>query len=49
MLGVTEPMLTRIIPRLTEVPGFVGVVLGGSRPRGRASAAYDYDIGSITD
>ena len=45
MPGVTDPMLTRITPRLAEVPGIVGVVLGGSRARGTASAASDYDIG----
>jgi predicted nucleotidyltransferase len=45
MLGVNDPMLTRIIPRLAEVRGIVAVVLGGSRARGAASAASDYDIG----
>jgi len=45
MLGVTDPMLTCITPRLAEVPGIAGVVLGGSRARGTASAASDYDIG----
>src|SRR3984893_10738435 len=45
MPGVPDPMLTRIVPRLVEVPGIVGVVLGGSRARGTANAASDYDIG----
>jgi predicted nucleotidyltransferase len=45
MLGVTDPILTRIVPRLAEVPGIVGVVLGGSRARGTANPSSDYDIG----
>ena len=45
MPGVLDPMLTRVIPRLAEVPGVVGVVLGGSRVRGTANAASDYDLG----
>jgi predicted nucleotidyltransferase len=45
MPGVTDPMLTRIVPRLAEVPGIVAVVLGGSRARGTASATSDYDVG----
>jgi hypothetical protein len=45
MMGVNDLILTRIIPRLAEVPGIVAVVLGGSRARGTASAASDYDIG----
>lgn len=45
MLGVTDPILTRITPRLAEVPGIVGVVLGGSRARGTANPTSDYDIG----
>jgi hypothetical protein len=40
-----DALLTRIVPRLAAVPGVVGVVLGGSRARGTASAASDYDLG----
>jgi predicted nucleotidyltransferase len=47
MLGVTDPILTRITPRLAEVPGIVAVVLGGSRARGTARPTSDY--GCITD
>ena len=39
------PPLARIVPRLAEVPGVVGIVLGGSRARGTASAASDHDLG----
>jgi predicted nucleotidyltransferase len=42
---VLDPLLTNIVPRLAEVPGVVSVVLGGSRARGTANAASDYDIG----
>jgi hypothetical protein len=42
---VLDPMLAHIVPRLAEVPGIVGVALGGSRARGTANAASDYDIG----
>jgi predicted nucleotidyltransferase len=45
MLSVTDPMLTRITPRLGEVPGIAGIALGGSRARGTASPTSDYDIG----
>jgi hypothetical protein len=45
MLSVTDPMLTRVTPRLAEVPGIVGVVLGGSGARGTAHPTSDYDIG----
>jgi hypothetical protein len=34
-----------IVPRLVEVPGVVGLVLGGSRARGTAVEASDYDLG----
>jgi hypothetical protein len=40
-----DPLLTRIVPRLAEVPGVVAVVLGGSRAKGTANAASDYDVG----
>ncbi len=45
MQEMSDPILTRIVPRLAEVPGVVGIVLGGSRARGAANAASDYDIG----
>jgi hypothetical protein len=45
MQGSRDPLLTRITPRLAEAPGVVSVVLGGSRGRGTANAASDYDIG----
>jgi len=45
MQDMSDPILTRIVPRLAEVPGVVGIVLGGSRARGTANAASDYDIG----
>jgi hypothetical protein len=45
MPNVPDLLLTRIVPRLAEVPGIVGIALGGSRARGTANAASDYDIG----
>jgi predicted nucleotidyltransferase len=45
MQGMRDPILTRIVPRLAEVPGVVGVVLGGSRARGTGNAESDYDVG----
>src|SRR5918994_1034069 len=45
MSSAPDPPLTRIVPRLAAVPGVVGVVLGGSRARGTANAASDYDVG----
>src|SRR5215467_200624 len=45
MSGISDALLTRIVPRLAEVPGVVAVALGGSRARGRANATSDYDIG----
>jgi hypothetical protein len=44
MLG-TDSVLTRVVPELARVSGVVGIVLGGSRARGTANAASDYDIG----
>ncbi|MBH5397571.1 nucleotidyltransferase domain-containing protein [Bradyrhizobium sp. CNPSo 4010] len=38
-------LLTRLTSVLADVPGVQAVVLGGSRARGRAHAASDYDIG----
>jgi len=43
--GLAALAWTRIVPRLADVPGVVGVVLGGSRARGTANDASDYDIG----
>lgn len=40
-----EPLLLSIVPRLAEVPGVVGIVLGGSRARGTAIGTSDYDLG----
>lgn len=40
-----DPMLTLLNSVLAEVPGVQAVVLGGSRARGSAHAASDYDIG----
>ncbi len=45
MAGVTDPVLTRIVPELARVSGVVAIVLGGSRARDAAIAASDYDIG----
>jgi predicted nucleotidyltransferase len=41
----SDPLLTRIVPRLAEVAGIVAVALGGSRARGTAADGSDYDIG----
>ncbi|MCA1468357.1 nucleotidyltransferase domain-containing protein [Bradyrhizobium sp. IC3195] len=40
-----DPLLTRLTSVVADVPGVQAVVLGGSRARGRAHAASDYDIG----
>lgn len=40
-----DALLERIVPVLAQVPGVVAVALGGSRARGEAHAASDYDIG----
>ncbi|MEH2625177.1 hypothetical protein V1292_003232 [Bradyrhizobium sp. AZCC 1719] len=40
-----DPLLTRITPLLADVPGIAAIVLGGSRARGTAHDASDYDIG----
>lgn len=45
MSGTLDSLLTCLVPRLADVPGVVGVVLGGSRARGTANAASDYDVG----
>ena len=45
MLDDFDPLLKRLVPRLAEAPGVVAIVLGGSRARGTANPASDYDIG----
>jgi hypothetical protein len=40
-----DPILQRIVPVLAEVPGVAAIALGGSRARGTATDASDYDIG----
>ncbi|WP_409189860.1 nucleotidyltransferase domain-containing protein [Bradyrhizobium sp. RDM4] len=40
-----DPLLTRLTSVLAEVPGVRAIVLGGSRARGSAHPASDYDIG----
>ncbi|MFJ5229135.1 nucleotidyltransferase domain-containing protein [Kitasatospora sp. NPDC088391] len=40
-----EGELERIAGRLAEVPGVLGVCLGGSRARGAHAAGSDYDLG----
>jgi len=40
-----DPILQRIVPALAEVPGVAAIALGGSRARGTASDASDYDVG----
>src|SRR6201995_5272962 len=41
----SDPILQRIVPALAEVPGVAAIALGGSRARGTATDASDYDIG----
>ena len=40
-----DPVLQRVVPALTEVPGVAAIVLGGSHARGTATETSDYDIG----
>ena len=40
-----DPLLSRLTPVLADVPGVAAIVLGGSRARGTAHDASDYDIG----
>jgi predicted nucleotidyltransferase len=40
-----DPLLERLTPVLAAVPGVPAVALGGSRARGSAHVALDYDIG----
>jgi Nucleotidyltransferase domain len=41
----SDPILSRIVPVLAEVPGIAAIALGGSRARGTATATSDYDVG----
>jgi predicted nucleotidyltransferase len=40
-----DPLLERVAPVLAAVPGVVAIALGGSRARGAAHSASDYDLG----
>jgi hypothetical protein len=40
-----DPLLSRLTSAFAGVPGVAAIVLGGSRARGSAHAASDYDIG----
>ncbi|MBR1125204.1 nucleotidyltransferase domain-containing protein [Bradyrhizobium lablabi] len=40
-----DPLLERVVAALAKVPGVTAIVLGGSRARGTAHVASDYDIG----
>jgi len=42
---LADPVLNRIVPALATVPGVAAIALGGSRARGTANEASDYDIG----
>jgi hypothetical protein len=42
---MTAPLLTRVAEALRPVPGLAALVLGGSRGRGTAGPASDYDLG----
>ena len=44
-MGNDDSLLRQITPVLSEVPGVVAVVLGGSRARGTGTDVSDYDIG----
>jgi hypothetical protein len=44
-VNMSDALLDLLVPVLAEVPGVVGVVLGGSRARGTAGPSSDYDIG----
>ncbi|MGO9419773.1 nucleotidyltransferase domain-containing protein [Roseiarcus sp.] len=44
-MKISDPLLTRIVPRIADVPGVVAIALGGSRARGAATDASDYDLG----
>lgn len=40
-----DPILQRLVPALADVPGIAAITLGGSRARGTATEASDYDVG----
>lgn len=40
-----DPLLKRVVAAFAKVPGVTAIVLGGSRARGTAHKASDYDIG----
>jgi Nucleotidyltransferase domain len=40
-----DPLLARIVSALADVPGVAAIALGGSRARGTAHDASDYDVG----
>lgn len=42
---MADSVLNRIVPALAGVPGVAAIALGGSRARGTASEASDYDVG----
>lgn len=42
---MTDPLIERLVPALSAVPGVDAVVLGGSRARGDATPESDYDFG----
>ena len=44
-----EDILTKITRELIEIPGIIGVVLGGSRARGNHHEKSDIDIGIYYD
>lgn len=44
-METADPLLERVAPVLAAVPGVVAIVLGGSRARGAAHSASDYDLG----
>jgi hypothetical protein len=41
----SDPLLARILRALADLPGVEAIVLGGSRARGTAHHASDYDVG----
>jgi nucleotidyltransferase-like protein len=41
----SDPLLARIVPPLAGLPGIEAITLGGSRARGTAHEASDYDVG----
>jgi Nucleotidyltransferase domain len=42
---VSDEVLERVVGALSPIPGIVGIALGGSRARGTADAASDFDVG----